>query len=98
MSIPGFRAESSLEPTIGKYQSKAIFNRSTTAALSMQQFSAPFSGHGGFGQIMRCCGYDPLVHRYVCVTRDVSPIENCRCIHSVVGPVIVCRGPIVSSD
>ena len=98
MSIPGFRAESALGPTIGKYQSEAIFSRSTTAELSMQQFSAPFPGRGGFGQTMRCCGYDPLLQRFVCVTRDVSPLDNCRCIRSVVGPAIICSGPVVASE
>jgi hypothetical protein len=97
MSIPGFRAEFTLGSTIGKYKSWAVLNRAT-AGLSMQQFNAPFPGHGRFGQPMKCCGYDPLVHRVVCVTRDVSPIENCRCIHSVAGPLIICSGPIVASD
>lgn len=94
MSIPGFSAESALEPTIGKYQSKAIFNRSNRAELSMQQFSAPFPGRGRFGLTMTCCDYVPL-HGLFCIEGYGSPIENCRCRR---GPIIDCRGPIVTSE
>lgn len=95
MNIPGFDAESSLGPTMGIYRGKAVFGRFGTVAVSMQQFG---TFPGGFGETMRCCGYSSLLHRFVCITRTVSPLEQCECRRNSFGPYIICRPPIASPD
>lgn len=98
MNVPGFNAESSLGSSMGVYQKKAAFGGSGTSEVSMQQFgTSPLLDR--FGVQMRCCGYSTLLHRFVCTTRMVSPLEHCSCQNDFFGhPLITCRPPILSRD
>jgi len=98
MNMPGFDAESSLGPTTGIYRGKAVFGRLGAGEVSLQQFGAS-SFLGRFGVTKRCCGYSTLLHRFVCATRIVSPLEQCECQRDFFGhPVIICRPPVFSLD
>lgn len=95
MNMPGFDAESSLGPTMGLYRGKAFFGRLGTSEISMQQFGLPPVGR--FGVTIRCCGYSTWLHRLVCTTRVVSPLEQCGCERDFFGhPVIICRPPVLA--
>lgn len=98
MNMPGFNAESSLDPTMGIYghiSGKVGFGGSCMSEVSMQQFDTS-SFLGRFGVTMRCCGYSTLLHRFVCTTRIVSPFEQCECDQNFIGhPVIICRPPVL---
>jgi hypothetical protein len=96
--IPGFHAESSLNPPRGSYRATAGFGASGAAGgLSMQASPtalAPGLGIDLFPPI-RCCGFVPMLQRFVCVTRRASPLEQCRCTRDFFGfPVILCRPPV----
>jgi hypothetical protein len=96
MTMPGFNADSSLGPTLGTYRRKTVFGRLGTGEVSLQQFGAS-SFLERFGVTMRCCGYSTWLHRFVCTTRIVSPLEQCECRRDFLGhPVIICRPPVLS--
>ncbi len=98
MNMPKFNAESSLGPSMATYQGKAIFSRAGSGEVSLQQFGAS-SFKGRFGMTMRCCGYSTVLHRFVCTSQDVSPLEQCQCQRDFFGhPVIICRPPVISPD
>jgi hypothetical protein len=98
MNMPGFDAESSLGLTMGIYRGEAGFGGSGMGEVSMQQFDTS-SFLGRFGVTMRCCGYSTWLHRFVCTTRIVSPLEQCECQQDFFGhPVIICRPPVLSPD
>jgi hypothetical protein len=98
MNTPGFDAESSLGPTMGIYRRKAVFGGLGMGEVSLQQFGAS-SFLGRFGVTMRCCGYSTWLHRFVCTTRIVSPLEQCECQRDFFGhPIIICRPPVFSPD
>lgn len=89
MTLPQFSAEASLGPACGVYRGVAISD-GAAAAVSPAQFQV-------FGFPMRCCGYSTLLHRFICVTRNVRPWENCRCEQGYFGdPVILCK-PLVAT-
>ena len=80
----------SLGVTVGSYRGRAAVNASGERVVTMQQFGIA----GRFGVTIKCCGYSRLLHRIVCTTRVVSPLERCECIQTPLGdPVIVCRPP-----
>ena len=98
MNMPGFDAESSLGPAFGIYRGKAVFGGLGMGEVSLQQFGAS-SFLGRFGVPMTCCGYSTWLHRFVCTTRIVSPLEQCACQRGAFGhPVIICRPPVFSPD
>lgn len=98
MNIPGFNADLSLGPTMGIYRGNAAFGGSGRGEVSMQQFGAS-SFLGRFGVTKRCCGYSTWLHRFVCTTRIVSPLEQCECQRDFFGhPVIICHPPVLSPD
>jgi hypothetical protein len=98
MNMPGFDAESSLGPTMGVYRGKAGFGGVGMGDVSMQQLGTA-SFLGGFGITRTCCGYSTLLHRFVCTTRIVSPLEQCECRRDFFGhPVILCRPPVLSPE
>jgi hypothetical protein len=89
-ALPGFQAEASLGPPRGRYRATTDFGASR-AGLSMQ---ASPTAVWGFPPI-RCCGYVPMLHRFVCTTRSASPLEQCRCTRDFFGfPIILCRPPV----
>jgi hypothetical protein len=96
--IPGFEAESSLDRPRGSYRATAGFGTSSAAGgLSMQ--ASPTALTPGLGidlfPPIRCCGFVPMLQRFVCVTRRTSPLEQCRCTRDFFGfPIILCRPPV----
>ncbi len=100
MNIPGFTAENSVYSASGYYQATAGFGTSSTANdLSMQ--ASAIALVPGLGPVIdrfppiRCCGFVPMLHRLVCVTRRFSPLEQCHCTHDSSGfPIIQCRPPV----
>ena len=111
MNMPGFNAESSLSPTIGVYQKKAVFGRSgKVEVLPMQGFlssstlSQNLVSPDALFPIIRCCQYSQSLRRFVCVSRVQRPLERCECKPTPSGfppnlptvPSIVCRDPVVS--
>jgi len=99
MNIPGFTAENSVYNTSGGYRAMADFGALGTAdGLSMQApltAFAPSLGRIDPFPLIRCCGYVPMLHSVVCVTRRRSLLEQCRCTDSPSGyPIILCRPPV----
>jgi len=112
MNLPGFNAESSLGPTIGRYRGKAVFGGSNpidvlpmqdmlgSSMLSQYRFFPP----PWFVVTTRCCQYSKYLGRIVCVSRVHSPIQQCQCIRSSSNPppgvpdfpVIICHDPVLS--
>jgi hypothetical protein len=97
--IPGFQAEASLGPPRGSYRATAGLGASRAAdGLSMQASPTALAPAQGLGVDLfppiRCCGYVPTLHRFVCTTRRASPLEQCRCTRDFFGyPIILCRPP-----
>jgi len=97
--LPGFHAEASLGPPRGSYRAMTSFGAVRSAdGLSMQASPtalAPALGRGfDLFPPMRCCGYVPMLHRFVCTERRVSPLEQCRCVRDSFGfPFILCLPP-----
>ena len=97
--IPGFQAEASLKPHEGRYRATASFGVPGAAGgLSMQGFSMALGRRLGLGidlfPPIRCCGFVPMLGRFVCVTRRASPLEDCHCTQDYFGfPLILCRPP-----
>jgi len=101
MNMPGFNAEASLGSSIGRYRATAGFGASRGAdVLPMQTSPLGLTAGPGFGIDLfppfRCCRYAPMLHRVVCVSRHVSPLEQCECQSGLFGPVIICRPPVVT--
>lgn len=94
MNMPGFNAELSLELTAGTYGWNINIGRSTKNEVFMQQFGTPSFPGSLF--TMRCCGYSTILNRFVCTTKNVSPLEQCECQRNSFGPVIICRPPVLS--
>ena len=100
MNMPGFYAESSLGANNGSYRATAGFGASGAAnSLSIQSSLMTLSRGLRFGidlfPPIRCCGYVPMLQRFVCVTRRAGPLEQCRCTRDFSGfPTIVCRPPV----
>ena len=98
--IPGFQAESSLDPPQGIYRATAGFGASDAAdCLSLQASPtalAPTLRRGiDLFPPIRCCGFVPMLQRFVCVTRPVRPLEQCRCMRDFFGfPIVLCRPPV----
>ena len=98
MRIPQFNAESSLTPDEGRYRGLPGSATSGTAGIvPMQGFSAPGRAGSVFQFTKTCCGYAPMLHRYVCTSRAVSPLERCSCVSGLFGPVIVCQPPVATT-
>jgi hypothetical protein len=98
--IPGFQAESSLYPPRGSYRVTARASGAVDG-FSMQASLTALAPAVGLGTDvfppMRCCGYVPMLHRFVCTTRHVSPLEQCRCIRDFFGfPIILCQPPVAT--
>jgi hypothetical protein len=100
MNMPGFNAESSLGSSIGRYRATAGFGASGAPILPMQTSPPGLTPSLGLGIDLfppfRCCRYAPLLHRVVCVSRHVSPLEHCECYSGLFGPVIICRPPVAT--
>lgn len=102
--IPGFQAESSLDRLWGSYRAPASFGASGAAVgLSMQAWPTALAPGLGLGidlfPPIRCCGFVPILHRFVCTTRRASPLEQCSCTRDFFGfPIILCRPPVLSSE
>ena len=94
MSMPQFNAEASLGPA-GTYARKAIHGGRPGSANVLPSQSARFRFNPF--PVMRCCGFDPFLGRFVCVSRRASPLQNCRCEKTSLGPLIVCRDPVFDS-
>ncbi len=98
--IPGFHAESSLNSPRGSYRTTAGFGASDAAdGLSVQASPTAFALGLGLGSVLfppkRCCGFVPMLQRFVCVTRSVRPLEQCRCERGFLGfPIILCDPPV----
>lgn len=95
MNMPGFNAESALGPTMSIYQGMVGGSGASKDEVSMQQLGAS-SIPGRFGATMRCCGYSTLLRRFVCTTQTVSPFEQCECLRTPFGPIILCQPPVFS--
>ena len=87
MNMPRFTAEVSLYKTSQMY--RGAMQGSPTALT-------PSLGLGiDLFPPIRCCGFVPMLQRFVCVTRRASPLEQCRCTRDFFGfPVILCRPPV----
>jgi hypothetical protein len=102
MSMPGFTAEASLGPSIGRYCGGTAFPRGSIAGdVVPAQFLAPMLSSIDLGSWlnrfppMRCCRYVPILGRFVCVSQRVSPLEQCSCESDYFGfPIILCRPPV----
>ena len=98
--IPGFQAESSLDPPRGRYRATARFGASGAAdGLSMQGSPTALAPGLGFRidlfPPIRCCGFVPMWHRFFCIERRASPLEQCSCTQDFFGfPIILCRPPV----
>lgn len=91
MNIPGFDAETSLDPTIDRYLRNAVFGSSQTGGISPTP--AFFGGSGRLGQVKKCCEWDPFWKRFMCSSKIVQPGQDCRCV----GKFILCRDPVLST-
>ena len=100
--VPGFQAEASLDPPWGRYRATAAFGAPRAAGLSMRVspmalIPALRLGIDLFPPI-RCCGFDPMWGRIVCVTQRARPWEDCECQHSSFGPLISCRPRVFTTS
>ena len=99
MNMPGFTAENSVYNASGHYRATAGFGTSSTADyLSIQASTTALVPGLGLGidlfPPIRCCGFVPMLHRFVCVTRRWSPLEQCTCTQGFFGPIILCHPPV----
>jgi hypothetical protein len=93
--VPGFQAEASLDPPWGRYRATAAFGAPRAAGgVSMQGWPTAVTPSLGLGinlfPPIRCCGFDPMWGRIVCVTQRARPWEDCECQHHSTGPLIKC--------
>ena len=95
MNMPQFNAEASLGPSIGTYYGGPGYGRADgTRIVPSQTF-----GRLDVFPLMRCCGYVPSLGRFVSTSRRAFPFENCQCRRDIFGyPIILCEGPVLSSD
>ena len=87
MKMPGFDAELSLGPTIGRYRGKAVsgglgmgevlpMQKSVASSTLSPSLDLSFLGSRVFGRTITCC----LVGRHPpCVTYVVPFFEDCKC-------------------
>jgi hypothetical protein len=106
MYMPGFDAESSLCPTMGRYQGTALFGRAgRVEVLPMQEFLASstlgrnldsgFLGSMALRRTITCCRRvtGPFGTHPLCRTYNVPFFENCRCLAGFP----VCTPPVIQS-
>jgi hypothetical protein len=92
MRLPSFAAEASLGQTRITYRGVAAFGANAAGPLSMQQFAGRINPWPTF----RCCGWSQLLHRFICTSRSVRPWEQCRCVRTSSGPVILCDDIVIA--
>jgi hypothetical protein len=103
MSIPGFTAEASLGPTVGKYRANTAFGRSDTINLipSQQIRASSITGQNlgwwpPIWYLARCCGpLPPYGGRIECVYQWVPIFYACECTQTLFGPSLFCHPPVV---
>jgi hypothetical protein len=104
MSIPGFTAESSLGPTLGKYRGNSAFGGlgAVNVTLSQQFRASPIVGQSLEWRFpiwwnLRpaiCCGYPSNGRHIECVFQWVPLSYTCLCIQDNVyggGPHLFCQ-------
>ncbi len=99
MNIPGFNAEASLGPTMGKYQGKAVFGRFDGGSIAHAQvvLASPLLNPNlrwpYYDAVFRCCQPG-----FVCDVRYYrwSPFVRCKCYRTPYGPFAICyeQGPV----
>lgn len=106
MDTPGFLAESSLCPTMGRYRATALFGRAgRIEVLPMQEIPGLFhvpseSGLGVLGstalrRTITCCRRvtGPFGTHPLCRTYNVPFFETCRCLAGFP----VCTPPVIQN-
>lgn len=96
MALPGFGADASLGRAFGVYRGAAAGGR-VAGAVTLQA-NAGLGPIGGRWPVMRCCGWFPLLGRFVCVSRVRVPWEQCTCQRTPYGPVITCEPIVLTPD
>lgn len=91
MNLPGFTAESSLGPAMSHYGGMTLSVTSGGGVLPMQ-----FSHLDSIFGTLRCCQF--INGRFRCVSKVNLPWENCRCVRTSFGPVILCEPLIAQAD
>jgi len=85
MSLPQFTAEASLGPASAFYRGTAAVSIAGAGDVLPMQL-------GGIGfPVIRCCRWAPLFGRFVCTSRQQRPWQQCRCVATQTGPVILCQ-------
>ena len=99
--VPGFQAEASLGRSSGRYRATVGF-RGPGAGSSMRVSPTALIPAQGLGidlfPPIRCCGFDPMWGRIVCVTQRARPGEDCVCHHTRFGPLISCRPRVLTTS
>ena len=89
MSLPQFTAEASLGRARNTYRGVAAAGAAGLGGVVPAQFGFT-GGHHALPEI-RCCRWAPRFGRFVCTSRRQRPGEQCRCVSSLTGPVILCE-------
>ncbi|MGH9310083.1 MAG: hypothetical protein ACRD1U_11955 [Vicinamibacterales bacterium] len=92
MSLPQFTAEASLGPASTFYRGAAGSGGASAGDVVPSQFGRIT------WPLIRCCRWAPLFRRFVCTSRRRAPWENCRCIATQSGPVILCEDIVLTQQ
>lgn len=96
MSLPHFTAEASLGRARNIYRGVAAAGDAGTGDVLPAQGGFA-GGHPALPEI-RCCRWAPRFGRFVCTSRRQRPGEQCRCVSSLTGPVILCEDLVVNQS